>query len=251
MVAAGVAGGDARWILWGIAAAVILVPSLRPPDPRFEIGPSHFVERHGLVVIVALGESVVAVGIGAAGHDLTVGLVAVAILGLGLSACLWWTYFGDGEDERALAAMTSAPARERPRLALRGFYHWHLLILLGIVALASALESAIAHPGEPLSSARSLALGAGVACFLAGDVLFRRTLAIGRPRWRLAAALLALASVPLGPEIAAVAELATLFAAVAACLVLEALTSGRGLRAAGPGQRALHGGAEPAGRVRG
>jgi low temperature requirement protein LtrA len=221
IVAAGIAGGTARWVFWGIAVAVLILPSLRPPDPRFEINPSHFVERHGLVVIVALGESVVAVGIGASEHSLTAGLVAVAILGLALSACLWWTYFGEGEDERALRAMASAPQGRRGWLALNGFYHWHLFILLGVVALASALEQAIGHPGEPLAFARSLALGGGVACFFLGDALFRRTLSIGEIRWRLLAAALALATVPLGPEIAAVAQLACLFVFVQACLVLE------------------------------
>jgi low temperature requirement protein LtrA len=222
IIGAGLTDGVAQGVLWAIAVAVILLPSLRPPDPRFEIAPGHFVERHGLVVIVALGESVVAVGIGAAGHSLSVGLVAVAVLGLGLSACLWWAYFGEGQDERALEAMTAAPARRRPRLALNGFYHWHLLILLGIIALASALEQAIGHPGDSLSFARSLALGGGVALFLVGDALFRHTLAIGAVRWRLIAAALALATVGLGPEVSAVAELCALFAVLAGCLALEA-----------------------------
>jgi low temperature requirement protein LtrA len=221
IVAAGPVGGLGESVLWGLAIAVIILPSLRPPDPRFEIAPGHFVERHGLVVIVALGESVVAVGIGAAAHSLTVGLVAVAVLGLGLTACLWWSYFGEGEDERALEAMATAPARERPGMALRGFYHWHLLMLLGIIALASALEQAIGHPTASLSFARSLALGGGVALFLVGDALFRRTLSIGEVRWRLLAAALALATVALGPEVAAVAELSALFVVIAGCLALE------------------------------
>jgi low temperature requirement protein LtrA len=225
IVGAGLVGGAGRWVLWGLAVAVILVPSLRPPDPRFEIAPSHFVERHGLVVIVALGESVVAVGIGASAHSLTAGLVAVAILGLGLTACLWWTYFGQGEDERALEAMADAPPGRRGWLALNGFYHWHLLILLGVIALASALERAIGHAGHPLSPGRSLALGGGIACFFLGDALFRRTLSMGRLRWRLLAAVLALATVPLGPEVAAVAQLTCLFAFVGGCLLLE--VSGR------------------------
>jgi low temperature requirement protein LtrA len=227
IAAAGIVGGTTRWVLWALAVAVILLPSLRPPDPRFQIAPTHFVERHGLVVIVALGESVVAVGIGASSHELTLGLIVVAMLGLGLTACLWWTYFGRGEDERARQAMTRAPRGERAWLALHGFYHWHLLILLGVIALASALERAIGHPLDSLSLARSTALGAGVACFLLGDVLFRRTLAIGEPRWRLVAAALALASVPLGPEVSAVTQLAALFAAVLACLVLEFVAQGQ------------------------
>jgi low temperature requirement protein LtrA len=229
IVAAGIAGGPARWILWAVAVAVLVLPSLRPPDPRFDIAPGHFVERHGLVVIVALGESVVAVGIGASNHSLSAGLVAVAVLGLGLSACLWWTYFGEGEDERALEAMAAAPRARRGWLALNGFYHWHLLILLGVIALASALERAIGHAGDPLSFARSLALGGGVALFFVGDALFRRTLSMGQARWRLAAAALALATVPLGPEIAAVAQLAGLFVFVQSCLLLE----WRGRRPAG------------------
>jgi low temperature requirement protein LtrA len=220
IIAAGIVGGSGRWILWTLAVAVILLPSFRPP-PGFDIAPNHFVERHGLVVIVALGESVVAVGIGASHQSLTAGLVAVAMLGLALSACLWWTYFGEGEDERALQAMVDCPRDRRGWLALNGFYHWHLFILLGIIALASALEQAIAHPGDPLSFARSLELGGGVALFFVGDALFRRTLSIGALRWRLSAAALALLTVALGPEIAAVAQLAGLLAFVSVCLLLE------------------------------
>jgi low temperature requirement protein LtrA len=232
IVAAGIAGGVARGVLWGLAVAVIILPSLRPPDPRFQIAPGHFVERHGLVVIVALGESVVAVGIGASEHAVTAGLVAVALLGLALTACLWWAYFGEGEDERALEAMRSASPRERPRLALNGFYHWHLLLLFGIIALASALESAIAHPVDPLSFPRSLALAGGAACFLVGDALFRRTLSIGVTRWRLLAAALALAALPLGTEASAVAEVAALVAVLVGCLVVELRARRRTLAAA-------------------
>jgi low temperature requirement protein LtrA len=226
ITAAGIFGGVARDVLWGLAVAVILLPSLRPPDPRFEINPTHFVERHGLVVIVALGESVVAVGIGASAHELSLGLVSIAVLGLCLTACLWWSYFGEGEDQRALEAMLATPPSERPWRALNAFYHWHLLILLGIVALASALEQAIGHASDPLSFGRSLALGGGTAIFLIGDSLFRRTLSIGRPGWRLLAATLAMATLALGTEFSALAQLAALFASLAVCLGLELAAKG-------------------------
>ena len=222
ILAAGLAGGAARWVLWGVAAALILLPSLRPPDPRFELAPNHFVERHGLVVIVALGESVVAAGIGARGHHLTVGLTVVALLGLALSACLWWTSFGRDEDALALAAMIRASRPERARLALRAFYHWYLLILLGIVAAASSLQRAIGRPFAGLSTGHALALGGGVACFMAGNALFRRTLGIGSQRWRVVAGLLALASVPIGHAASAVAQLGTIVAALVLCLAAEA-----------------------------
>ncbi len=221
ILAAGVVGGSARWVLWGAAAAVILLPSLRPPDPRFELAPGHFVERHGLVVIVALGESVVAAGIGARGHQLTVGLTVAALLGLALSACLWWTTFGADEDSRALGAMTRASRADRARLALRAFYHWYLLMLLGIVAAASSLQRAIGGPFAALSSAHALALGGGVACFMAGNALFRRTLRIGSQRWRVLAGLVALASVPIGHAASAVAQLATIVVALVFSLIAE------------------------------
>ena len=228
LTVAGIAGGTVEAICWALAVAVIFLPSLRPPDPRFQIAPGHFVERHGLVVIVALGESVVAVGIGASGSELTAGVVAVAVLGLALTACLWWVYFGEGEDERALAAMRGASDRERPRLALFGFYHWHLLILLGIIAIASALEPAIAHPADSLSAGHSLALAGGAALFLVGDALFRRLLRIGASAWRLGAALLALATIPLGHDVSAIAELGALVAILVACLIFERLSEGAG-----------------------
>jgi low temperature requirement protein LtrA len=222
ILAAGVAGGPARWVLWGVATAVILLPSLRAADPRFELAPRHFVERHGLVVIVALGESVVAAGIGARGHELTVGLTLAALLGLALSACLWWTSFGRDEDARALAAMVRASRAQRARLALLAFYHWYLLMLLGIIAAASSLQRAIGRPYAGLSTAHALALGGGVACFMAGNALFRRTLGIGSQRWRLLAGVLALASVPIGHAASAVAQLGTLVAALLVSLAAEA-----------------------------
>jgi low temperature requirement protein LtrA len=227
ILAAGLVGGPARWVLWGAAVAVILLPSLRTPDPRFELAPGHFVERHGLVVIVALGESVVAAGIGARGHQLTLGLTLAAVLGLALSACLWWTNFGRDEDARALAAMTRAPHADRARLALRAFYHWYLLMLLGILVAASSLQGAIGRPFASLSPAHSLALGGGVACFMAGNALFRHTLGIGSQRWRILAGGLALASVPVGTSVSAVAQLGALVAAILVSLAAEVRVASR------------------------
>lgn len=123
--------------------------------------------------------------------------------------------------------MVAASGPERPRLALFGFYHWHLFILLGIVALASALERAIGHPSGSLEEARAIALGGGVALFLVGDAMFRRTLRIGAARWRLTAAALALATIPLGTGISALVQLAALLSVLVACLLWEQLDGRR------------------------
>jgi low temperature requirement protein LtrA len=228
LVIGGALGGGWEYALWGAAVAVIVPMAIRPLSSDFLISASHFVERHGLVVIVALGESVVAVGIGASGHALTAGLLAVAVLGLALSACLWWVYFGENDDERAREAMSATPIPDRPALALRAFYDWHLLMLLGIIAIAAGLEHAIAHPSAELSGGRAVALSGGAAVFLLGDALFRREMGLAQMRWRLAAAALALATIPLGDAISAIAQLIGLLLALAACLAIEHWATGAG-----------------------
>ena len=129
----------------------------------FEVAPAHFVERHGLVLIVVIGESVVAVGIGASGLAVDAGLAFVALLGLMLSTCLWWVYFGQGDDEQAAKALASMPPLPRARLALTAFFYSYLPMLLGIVTIAAAEHAAIEHPFDALSVARALLLSGGVA----------------------------------------------------------------------------------------
>jgi low temperature requirement protein LtrA len=195
------------------------------PDEAGWIQVGHFVERHGLLVIVALGESVVAVGIGASGLDVSWELLAVAILGLTLSAELWCFYFmGDQEEaEDALRAMV--PTR-RQFYATNVAYYWaHLLMLLGIVGIAAALEEAIAHAFDPLSFARALALAGGTAVFLAGHAAFRRVLGLTSKPWRAVALVLALATIPLGTGTSALAQLAVLVAALGVCIAGESLVS--------------------------
>ncbi len=216
----GAVGGDAQYALWALAVAFEwLTPKLRRPS-AFSISPSHFVERHGLVVIVAIGESVVAVGIGASHIAVDGSLVTVALVGLALSACLWWLYFV-GVEEEAEAALTALPQRERSFAALNAFGYWHLPLLLGIVAIASAERAAVAEPFAELSWARAAVLAGGVAAFLAGDVLFRRELRLGTVAARVAAAILAPATVPIGATGSAFAQLAALVALLAAALASE------------------------------
>jgi low temperature requirement protein LtrA len=221
LLAGGIAGGDAEYVLWALAIPLMAVtPLVITEDPGW-IRPAHFVERHGLVVIVALGESVVAVGIGASHLEVSFELIAVAVLGLALTADLWWTYFGGDEDEAERALVGTRPDR-RAFLAVNAAYFWaHLLILLGIVAVAAALEHAIAHAFDPLEFARALSLAGGAALFLVGDLLLRACLGLtGRP-WRAVAAALALTTIPLGTEGSALLQLAALTLALGACSVAE------------------------------
>jgi len=222
----GALGGDAQWVLWACANLVWITPWITRLE-GFVISTSHFVERHGLVVIIALGESVVVVGVGAAGLDLDVGLVLVALLSLALSATLWWLYFSDeGRVERALA---EAPAERRPYLAVEGFGLWHLGLLLGVVALAAGLKKATGAPYDPLDGWIATELAFGVALFAASDVGFRRTLGIPRGGVRLVAAALAVLTIPLGTETRAIWQVGALAAIVSVAIAAEGSRRGRGL----------------------
>jgi low temperature requirement protein LtrA len=225
-----VAGGTAGYLLWAAAFALEWVTPLVTGIGGFRIAPAHFVERHGLLVIVALGESVVAIGIGASGLPVDLALVSVAVLGLALAACLWWAYFG-GDDSRAEQALAAVPEDRRASVAVRAFGYWHLPLLLGIIALAAGLKHAIGHAFDPLDLPHALLLAGGAATFLAGDVGFRRTLRLGPGRMRAAAAVLALATVPIGLATSAVFQLTFLGIALAGCLAAESsVTWSRGRR---------------------
>ncbi|HEX5898469.1 MAG TPA: low temperature requirement protein A [Solirubrobacteraceae bacterium] len=230
VVVGGAVGGTAQAVLWTVAAVLEWsTPWIanREAQSGFAIAPAHFVERHGLVVIVAIGESVVAIGIGAAGLAVDAELVLVAVLGLLLSAGLWWAYFGADDDEQAERALAAAPAARQPWIALEGFGLAHYVLLLGIVLVAAGLKKATGHPYDALTLGQALTLGGGVALFLAADVWFRRVLSLGRSAHRALAALLALATIPVGSEIAAVAQLGALVVILAVALAGEGVARSR------------------------
>jgi low temperature requirement protein LtrA len=220
VLAGGATGGRLQDVLWAGAALLIWVTPWFTSTEGFVIAAEHFCERHGLVIIVALGESIVVVGAGAAGVPLDLRLAVVALLSLALSAALWWLYF---RDEAAVEhAMKTASDSRRARLALIGFGYWHFGLLLGVVAVAAGLKKAIGDPYEPLAGWIGTELGLGVALFTACTVGFRTTLGIGVSRSRLVAATAALATIPVGTEWSAAGELAVLTAIVVAALLVEA-----------------------------
>ncbi len=232
---AGLTSGLTAYLLWAGALAVqVLSPLVVRVSGRFEIAPAHFAERHGALVIVALGESVAAVGIGAAGHPLDAQTVLAAVLGLGVSAALWWVYFGGGDDELAARAMARAARPRRPSLALSAYFYAHIPILLGVVGLAAGVKQTIGAAAQAHSAAHALAIGGGVALFLAGDAAFRRALHLG-PVWpRLVTAGFALATAALGATASTEAQLVVLLAGLVVMLAVERRRAAGGDRADQP-----------------
>jgi len=219
----GIVGGDAQWVLF-VAAAVLLwsVPALVSIE-GFRISASHFVERHGLVVIVALGESIVVLGVGAGGAEVGLELALIALLGLALSASLWWTYFG--KEQSIDRAMLAAPLDERPRLALI-FGYVHIVLLFGIVLVSAGLKKAIPEPLDSASNATAITLSAGAALFVAADAALLRLLGIAQTPLRAAAAVAVLATIPIGVSVSVAAQVAAIAALIGGALIADRTSAG-------------------------
>jgi low temperature requirement protein LtrA len=225
VTAAGAAGGAARYPLWVAALAIQLgSPLVVHPRSLFALNPAHLSERHSTLLIVALGESVAAIGAGAASQPggVTARLVTSAVLGLALAAALWWIIFGGGDEERTEAALTAASTERRTALALQALFYGNVPVLLGLVAMAAGVEAAIEdRGGGRLASAGVLAVGA--ALFLGGEVAVRRLLWRGPVAFRAGGAIAALATTAAG----AAAGLETQIALLTAILVIMLLAEWR------------------------
>ncbi|MER6072721.1 low temperature requirement protein A [Streptomyces sp. NPDC001817] len=183
---------------------------------------THFVERHGLLLIIAFGESVVSIGVGIGDLPLTPGLFCGAFLALALSVALWWMYFVRDE-EGAEAAFRATPAPARWRLAMNAYYYYAFLpMLLGIAYLAAGIKKTLGHLAQHPQPGAALALAGGVALFLVGDVAFRTALRLRPVRFRAAGAAFALAGSAAGIHLPVYGELLLLVAVLAAMLAVEA-----------------------------
>jgi low temperature requirement protein LtrA len=222
LIVAGVLDGPAAYALWAVPIVnEFVVPRLSVrAATRLQLRPAHFVERHGLLLIVALGESVVAVGIGLGDVPLDLGLVSAAVLGLALAAGLWWTYFA-GDEEGAEGALSAAAVDRRFRLAHNAYFYAYIPMLLGVIVIAAGVKRSIGHVTDRLEPGPALALAGGVAIYLAGDVAFRRVLGIRPVRYRAAAAVAALGTVVLGLRLAAAVQLVALIVVLVAMLGAE------------------------------
>jgi low temperature requirement protein LtrA len=172
LVVAGSLEGPAQGVLWSLALAIDYGVALLRGVAGFRVHAGHFVERHGLIIIIALGESIVAIGVGAAGLELGAGVVLAAILGMVLAAGLWWAYF----DYVALAAerrLIRAQGHERATLARDSYSYLHLPMVAGIVLVALGVKKTLAHVGDPLEAIPAVALCGGVALYLLGHNAFR------------------------------------------------------------------------------
>jgi low temperature requirement protein LtrA len=213
LLLAGFTRGPLQWTLWTAAFGLHWVSPFFTAVPGFPIRAAHFVERHGLIVLIGLGESIVAVGIGVAGHQPQTDTVVTAVLGLTVAAALWWLYF-DGEDERAEGVLDAAPVERASWLALYGFGYAFLPVLGGIIVFAAGVKEAVAQFGGPVNASTAWLLAGGVATYLVGLAWFRQLLDIGPIGARLAMAAAVLPSAMIGLAVSPEAQLGVLAAVV-------------------------------------
>jgi low temperature requirement protein LtrA len=222
LVAAGFLEGDERIVVWLVALAVDYVgPAVIGAGRGWRIAPEHFAERHGLIILIALGESIIAIGVGA-GFELEPGVIAAAVLGIVVLSALWWLYF-DVAVIFARTRLMQARGVEQARLARDAYSYLHLPMVAGIVLFALGLKTTLDHVGEPLDTVPAVGLCGGAALYLLGHIAFllRTTHRIFRRRTLGAAALLAL--IPAAVAIPALAALALVSAVCTLVVAYEAI----------------------------
>ncbi len=191
---------------------------------------AHFAERHGLVIIVALGESIVAIGVGVAALPISLPIIAASVLGLALSGCLWWAYF----DVVALVAeriLRRAQGEEQARIARDSYSYLHLPMIIGIVLLALGLKKVLVWVGDashhalsdPLEILPLAAMFSGVAMYLLAHVAFRYRNVHSLNVQRMVVAGLLFALIPVGARIPALAALGLVTAIMIALIAFEAV----------------------------
>jgi low temperature requirement protein LtrA len=223
--------GSAQGALWALAILLDMAGPYFFGSEGWKLVPGHFAERHGLIVIIALGESIVAIGVGAAG-ELDLGIGTAAVLGVFLAAALWWTYFDVVALISARRLSEAEPGRVQNELARDSYSYIHLLMVAGIVLMAFGMKVTIGHHSSHLEDVPAFALLGGLAVYLLGLVGFRYRHVHTLNRHRLGLAIALLLLVPLATAVPALVSLA-----VAVVLIWSMI--GYEHRGYGPGRQEL------------
>jgi low temperature requirement protein LtrA len=221
LIVAAFLDGTAQTLAWVVALSTDFAGPYVFGVRGFRVSPGHFAERFSLIVIIALGESIVAIGAGLHG-GLDAGTVVAALLGLLLAFGLWWAYF----DVVAIVAerrFRDSSGDRRLRIARDSYSYLHLPMIAGIVLVALGVKKTLGDVDEPLKTIPSVALFGGVAVYYAGHLGFRlrNVGSVNRPR--LLALVVCLALIPLGTEVDAIVALALASAVTSAVVAYEAI----------------------------
>jgi low temperature requirement protein LtrA len=185
------------------------------------VSPAHFAERFSLIVIIALGESIVAIGAGLEG-ELDAGVVGAALLGLVIACAIWWAYF----DVVAIVSERHFREARGERLILMArdsYSYLHLPIIAGIVLVALGVKKAIGHVDAPLETIPAVALFGGIALYYAGHLGFRLRNVHTLNRPRMVALVACLCLIPVAHEVDAIVALALAAGVTSAVIAFETI----------------------------
>jgi low temperature requirement protein LtrA len=222
LVVAAFFDGTAELLLWIAALAIDYLGALVGRGRGWRVSTEHFVERHGLIIIIALGESIIAIGVGAAGLPLDAGLITAALLGIVVAASLWWSYF-DWVIYVSQARLADATGPERANLARDLYTYLHMPMVAGIVLFALGMEATLAHAGEPLEIIPAIGLCGGLALYMAAHVAMRLRIGGGWGHGRPTATVLLLALIPVATIVPALTSLALVATVCAGLIAYEAI----------------------------
>jgi low temperature requirement protein LtrA len=230
LIAAGTTG-TTQTMLWAVALAADYIGTLLGGASGWRLpSAKHFAERHGLIIIVALGESIVAVGVGIAELPISWPIVIGSLLGLAVAAALWWVYF-DVTATMAERALADEPEASRPRLARDAYSYLHLPLIAGIVLLALGMKKVLEYVGdsqehdltEPLTGVSLYALVGGVVIYLVGHVGFKWRTQHDLYWPRLIAAAVLVTVSPLLSQVPALVSLAVVAVVLVALVAFETI----------------------------
>jgi low temperature requirement protein LtrA len=216
------AGGALQLSLWGLALLLDFGGPFLFGVDGWKLVPGHFAERHGAIVIIALGESIVALGIGER-PTIGAGVVFAAVLGITVAAALWWAYFDVVAIVAGRRLERAAPGRERNSIARDSYSYLHLGMVAGIALIAVGIKRTLLAVDDPLQLVPAAALLGGAALYLLAHVAFRLRNMGSLSTRRLVCALALLALIPAGTTLPALATLAVLAAVLVALISYEAL----------------------------
>ena len=222
ILAAGFLEGDKRTALWLIALAIDYLGVLVGRGQGWRLSPGHFAERHGLIVMIAIGESIVALGVSATGTPLSAGVIATALVGMAVATSLWWTYFDWVAIvvEQRLRAATGA---QQATLARDAYSYLHFMMVAGIVLFAFSLKKALAHFDGHLDAVPATALCAGLAGYVLAHVILRYRISKSIGRGRPVAFLALIAIWPFADEVPALAAMSATAAIFVVLIAYEAI----------------------------
>lgn len=222
LLAAAFTAGAPQLGLWGLALVLDMGGPYLFGAEGWRLVPGHFAERHGAIVIIALGESIVAIGVGAKAV-IGAGIVAAAVLGVVVAAALWWVYFDVVAIVAARRLERAAEGRERNEIARDSYSNLHFPMVAGIALIAVGIKRTIGHVEDPLRLVPAVALLGGAALYLLAHVAFRLRNMHTLNRRRLLCAIVLLALLPAGTRLPALLTLAILAALLCALIAYEAL----------------------------